>query len=53
MGLPMSVVAIASSEARELYQSDLALIRPDQMVAWRGSNGSQAAAVLRQSAGHF
>ena len=53
MGLPMSVVATASSEARELYQSDLALIRPDQMVAWRGSNGSQAAAVLRQAAGHF
>jgi 2-polyprenyl-6-methoxyphenol hydroxylase-like FAD-dependent oxidoreductase len=53
IGLPLSIVAHSSEEARELYQSDLALIRPDQMVAWRGGNGAQAAAVLRQAAGHI
>jgi hypothetical protein len=32
----LSVVDIAGEEARELYQSNFALIRPDQIVAWRG-----------------
>jgi 2-polyprenyl-6-methoxyphenol hydroxylase-like FAD-dependent oxidoreductase len=36
-GVPFTVVAIAGEEARDLYQADLALIRPDQIVAWRGA----------------
>ena len=35
-GLLLSVVDVAGEEARELYQSNFALIRPDQIVAWRG-----------------
>ena len=51
--MPLSVVANASEEARELYQSDLVLIRPDQIVAWRGGNSAQPDAALRRAAGHF
>ena len=40
MNMPLSVVAIASDEARDLYGADLALIRPDQIVAWRGNSTS-------------
>jgi hypothetical protein len=35
-GIPLTVVDIELPEARDLYESDLALIRPDQHVAWRG-----------------
>ena len=41
----------ASDEARELYEADLALIRPDQIVAWRGGAGADARAILAQAAG--
>jgi len=34
---PLTVVSVAGEEARALYQSDFALIRPDQIVAWRGN----------------
>jgi len=52
MHMPLSVVAIAGDEARELYGADLALIRPDQIIAWRGNATSGAANVLRRAAGH-
>jgi len=51
-GLPLSVVDIAINEARELYEADLALIRPDQIVAWRGNSTDDATEVLRQASGH-
>ena len=34
-GVPLRVVAIALAEARDLYRDGLALVRPDQHVAWR------------------
>ncbi len=52
MNVPLSVVPVAGDEARDLYGADLALIRPDQIVAWRGNASSEAAAVLRRAAGH-
>jgi hypothetical protein len=33
-------------EARELYEAPLALIRPDQVVAWRGFDDGNAAEVM-------
>ena len=48
-----SMVAVVSDEARDLYGADLALIRPDQIVAWRGNSTSGAANVLRRAAGHI
>jgi 2-polyprenyl-6-methoxyphenol hydroxylase-like FAD-dependent oxidoreductase len=35
-GVPLTTVAIALPEARDLYRAGFALIRPDQHVAWRG-----------------
>jgi 2-polyprenyl-6-methoxyphenol hydroxylase-like FAD-dependent oxidoreductase len=40
IGLDMKVAAVDDEEARDLYESDLALIRPDQVVAWRHVAGS-------------
>ena len=34
--IPMTVLAVDSVQARDLYESDFALIRPDQHIAWRG-----------------
>lgn len=35
-GVPLKVIDLQAADARELYGADLALIRPDQYVAWRG-----------------
>ncbi len=53
LGVQLNVVDIALPEARDLYGADLALIRPDQIVAWRGSSeNANADAVLRIVTGH-
>ncbi|MBI2746076.1 MAG: FAD-dependent oxidoreductase [Burkholderiales bacterium] len=49
LGLDLRVVRQASAELAALYEAPLALIRPDQIVAWRGQDASQAAAVLAQA----
>lgn len=36
-GIPLDVVDHPSDAARDLYERDLVLIRPDQHVAWRGN----------------
>jgi len=36
-GVPLSVVDVDHPAARDLYERDFALIRPDRHVAWRGS----------------
>lgn len=51
MGLDLRVVDLPDDETRDLYEADLALVRPDQIVAWRGEAGAAASAVLRQAAG--
>ncbi|HEY3917066.1 MAG TPA: FAD-dependent monooxygenase [Stellaceae bacterium] len=35
--VPVAVFDVPLREGRELYEADLALIRPDQHVAWRGN----------------
>ena len=35
-GLPLTPVALGDAAIRALYQADLALVRPDGHVAWRG-----------------
>ena len=52
LGMPLAIVDVAGEEARDLYQAALVLIRPDQIVAWRGNASSGAADVLRRAAGH-
>jgi 2-polyprenyl-6-methoxyphenol hydroxylase-like FAD-dependent oxidoreductase len=51
MHIPLAVVDIARDEPRELYQADLVLIRPDQIVAWRGNSSADASAVLSRATG--
>ena len=46
--LPLTVVDMKMEEARDLYQADLVLIRPDQIVAWRGSSDAEAGAVIEK-----
>lgn len=36
-GVPLSVVEIGEPAARDLYQRDLVMVRPDGHVAWRGN----------------
>jgi hypothetical protein len=50
-GIPLDVLHLPHRELRDLYEADLALIRPDQHVAWRGSGGD-AAAILGRATGH-
>jgi 2-polyprenyl-6-methoxyphenol hydroxylase-like FAD-dependent oxidoreductase len=50
-GIPLEVVDISSGEARDLYQADLALIRPDQIVGWRGNDASDCARILDVATG--
>ena len=35
-GVPLKTIDLPQGDARDLYGRDLALIRPDQCVAWRG-----------------
>jgi 2-polyprenyl-6-methoxyphenol hydroxylase-like FAD-dependent oxidoreductase len=35
--LPLAILDVALDAGRDLYERDLALIRPDQHVAWRGN----------------
>ncbi len=52
LGLDLRVVHHASPELRVLYEAPLALVRPDQIVAWRGHDASTAHAVLARACGH-
>jgi 2-polyprenyl-6-methoxyphenol hydroxylase-like FAD-dependent oxidoreductase len=51
LGLDLRVVPHRAAALRELYQAPLALIRPDQIVAWRGEDAGSAATVLRTASG--
>jgi 2-polyprenyl-6-methoxyphenol hydroxylase-like FAD-dependent oxidoreductase len=50
-GIPLTVLDIELPEARDLYESDLALIRPDQHVAWRGDELPEADELLTRVTG--
>ena len=45
-GIPIQVASIPEDGARDLYERDLALIRPDQHVAWRGDEEPEDAAAF-------
>jgi 2-polyprenyl-6-methoxyphenol hydroxylase-like FAD-dependent oxidoreductase len=52
LGMPLKVVDLDEPSLRALYQAPLVLIRPDQIVAWRGDTDADAEGVLRQLTGH-
>ena len=49
----LDVRALKSEEARDLYGADFVLIRPDQIVAWRGNSAAQANVAIGQICGVF
>ncbi len=51
LGIELKIVALDLPAARALYDAPLALIRPDQIVAWRGGPGVDARAVLQHANG--
>jgi 2-polyprenyl-6-methoxyphenol hydroxylase-like FAD-dependent oxidoreductase len=51
LGIDLEIVAIEQPSAAELYRAKLALIRPDQIVAWRGETGREASSVLKRATG--
>ena len=40
-GMPLTIVDLPQENLRDLYQADLTLIRPDQIVAWRGQRAPE------------
>ena len=50
-GIDLKVVRHASSDLLALYEAPLALIRPDQIVAWRGHDDAHAKDILAQLLG--
>jgi hypothetical protein len=47
----LTVVQSDDAPARELYGADLALIRPDHHIAWRGDAAADPAVVLTHAIG--
>jgi 2-polyprenyl-6-methoxyphenol hydroxylase-like FAD-dependent oxidoreductase len=52
LGLDLRIVRLPLAQLRELYEAPLALIRPDQIVAWRGMSEDGALRVLARASGN-
>jgi hypothetical protein len=50
-GIPLKVLDVPETDARDLYERDLAIIRPDQHVAWRGNNSADPDRIFAQVVG--
>jgi 2-polyprenyl-6-methoxyphenol hydroxylase-like FAD-dependent oxidoreductase len=51
LGIPLTVVAPGMHALGQMYEAQLALIRPDQHVCWRGSGSVDARRLLLQVTG--
>jgi 2-polyprenyl-6-methoxyphenol hydroxylase-like FAD-dependent oxidoreductase len=51
LAIDLRVVRLPLSSLRDLYEAPLALIRPDQIVAWRGATADAAPEVLLRVTG--
>ena len=49
--IDLKVVRLPADALRSLYEAPLALIRPDQIVAWRGHSSADAPSILATVAG--
>jgi len=52
LNIDLKVVRHEQPDLLALYEAPLALIRPDQIVAWRGHDDRQAQAILAQALGY-
>jgi len=55
LGVPLAVVDVSKENLRDLYEADLALVRPDQIIVWRGDTLPEDPARLLEivAAGQF
>lgn len=51
-GMDLAVVDMPSQEVVHLYEASLVLIRPDQVVAWRGNDDAEARSIVRTLLGY-
>jgi 2-polyprenyl-6-methoxyphenol hydroxylase-like FAD-dependent oxidoreductase len=51
LGISLRVVRHPSRALRDLYEAPYALVRPDQIVAWRGHHSRGAERILRKALG--
>jgi len=51
VSVPLEVIAPNVPSLHELYEADMVLIRPDQIVAWRGDSAPEASQALLRAAG--
>ncbi len=51
LSIDLRVMRLPQASLRELYEAPLALIRPDQIVAWRGATAEAAVSVLMRVTG--
>jgi len=52
-GLPLTLLSLPVAQARELYPRRFTLVRPDQIVAWRGDSLADEPAQLLRRAMHW
>ena len=52
LNIDLRVVRYTDARLLELYEAPLVLIRPDQIVAWRGDRGNTARAILSAVTGY-
>ena len=50
--VPVTFIEVYDENVRSLYEADLVLIRPDQVVVWRGNNVNEFDAILSQVTGY-
>jgi hypothetical protein len=51
-GIPLTVISASRDGGREVYESGLVLVRPDQYVVWVGEHaGGEAERILRRATG--
>ncbi len=51
LGIPLKTIAPQLPSLQALYGADLVLVRPDQHVAWRGSDAARGCAALLRAVG--
>jgi len=51
-GMELTIVDNASAELERLYEAPLVLIRPDQVVAWRGATDTDGKLIIETVLGH-
>ena len=51
-GVPLTLLDLRQENLRHIYQADLVLVRPDQIVCWRGDTLANPAAVLALVSGN-